>query len=1166
MSDMKFTKEQQEAIDTRKKEILVSAAAGSGKTAVLVERIVLMLLHDHVSLENLVVLTFTNAAAAQMKERIRERLQTLLPTVTAEQQVFIQKQILLLPIANISTFHAYCIKTLRNYYQFVDLSPKFKIIEENMLVLLKEEALNQTLESILEQAKEYQILLDTFVTGNKLQRLEKIILEIYEKTRSYAFIDAWRKQALAYTNDDKAIKVITNAYINHFFQTLKDWKEQLSYLATIIPEFPKNQEGIFSVIEQLEYVSLQTYQQAMLSLQAIIFPKWASIKKDVATEMSKNAHSEFGRIKKEYTKFVKQLYTVEEIVEQQKQNHIVLKQLLLAVALFEQNLKALKEQKDFVDFSDLEHYMIALLTTHPEVRTNAASQITEILVDEYQDTNEVQDTILKLLHNEDNRLFMVGDIKQSIYRFRLADPTIFLDKKQKYQQQQSDDQQLILLNKNFRSSDTILSTVNSIFDTLFQLDIKYNDEERLYLGNTAYLNESSYYTKWHFFEQNENVHSLQTTDEKKAITIVNEIVRLVNKEKIYDEKQEQYRPITLNDIAILFRSRGSQLIYYLEQKLSEAMISYTSENDKGYFDAVEVNVVLALLNVLENPYNSIALLAYLRSPICQITDEELYQIAQLYRQEKGNDTDKYYFYFVYYMEQKHDALATKLQKIEQQLILFRERLSVNTLANVLPEIYQQTYYYNFVAALPNGNVRCANLDILVQLAKKQEELGKNGLYSFNKYIRNLQKNNRDFALAKVENEMTEAVQLMTIHKSKGLEFPIVFLIDLDKKFNEQDLRANYQMSKEFGLGLQYRNITQHTRYKTWHYEMIAQQIAYDMKAEELRVLYVALTRPMQHLHLFLDMVETKKQLQTEQDILSLTNYGTALRTIFEMQQQHFTTWSAQYENIEDSLQLHQIHLNTENKSGDEKQVTTEIPFAEKRKIIQKMQARYKYQDFQNYAQKQTVTELKSRLSMLETVDTPINELIMTNAVQSKEINQELYQKTPTFMQSIKEISPLEKGTLYHFILQCYDWQYFPDVPAYLNALVEQKMITAPEMQCLSIGHIEQVIHKIKSEFLDNEYKIIGQELPFSFAYKAKDIYGDALLSDETLLVQGKIDLLLAKDKNFVIIDFKTDKLISGQTAALLEKRYAKQMFLYKEAVKKFYETDNVSAKIYAIFG
>jgi len=1164
MSKVLFTLEQQQAIEAREQEILVAAAAGSGKTAVLVERIITLVLNERIDITKLVILTFTNAAAAQMRRRLRDRLEALMEHVGESEKEFLQKQVLLLPVAHISTFHAYCMSILRNYYQFAALSPHFKIIEENSLSLLKEEALAQTIEAVLENKKDHAHVLDYFVVGNKLQRLETIIGEIYDKTRSYAFVDTWVQKAIGFTHDDEMIKQFIESYIVSYYQQLNVWSRQLHEMEYALNDFQKNKEVVVQLIVALKQFSMIPYEASIMQLRLLQFPKWPAIKKADATPESAKAHDLFGKLKKEMMQYSEQNATPDEIAHEQRTLAPIVSGLLVIVQMYGENLTKLKEARDVLDFSDVEHKLVALLTTNETLRHDIAQNIAEILVDEYQDTNEIQDTILQLLKDDDNRLFMVGDIKQSIYRFRLADPTIFLKKKEQYEGNVAPNgKRLIILNKNFRSSGNILSTVNTVFTSLFKLDIQYPAEEQLYIGDATAKSHHSNYTKWHFFTEKpgKDISQIQTIEEKKATAIVNEIIRLVEEEQIFDPALGGYRSVQLSDIALLSRTRNSKLMTYVEQKLEEGQIHYSLENDKGYFDAVEVNVILALLQVLENPYNSLAFLATLRSPICAITDEELLVIAEAYRQSPMVETDKFYSYVSHYIANHENDLANRLAAVLQQFTSLRNKLTVMPVSEVLEVAYQMTKYYNFVGTLPHGHVRQLNLDMLVSLARGHEARGKNSLLQFNKYMKNVQKNERDFAVAKPKGKSEDTLSMMTIHKAKGLEFPIVFLIDLDKKFNEQDVRTPYQLSKEYGLALQYRDLEQKIRYKTQHYQFIARQVAFDMKAEELRVLYVALTRPMQQLHLFLEESEDFKALETTADILNLHSYGEALASVYERTHGEHAKWHREDISLKSIVRSKQL-LGAAPVEATEPEETSALTKAEMQAIHKKMNMTYKYHNFENYLQKHTVTELKDRLLAREATPTDLRDPL---AEKTPKLSKKVYEEIPQFMQT-DGLSPLEKGTLYHFILEHYPWDELPTVQAHLKNMVMQSLLTEEDIQYIQPERVYKMVRELHADYLAKGFEIVAQELPFAFTHEAKALYNEPLFTNETLLIQGKIDMLLRKGDSFVVIDFKTDALRTNETLAQLNDKYENQLFFYREAVRKAYETEDVKTKIYAIFG
>lgn len=1173
---VQFTAQQEEAIITRVGEVLVSAAAGSGKTAVLIERIVSIILIDRVAVDQLVVLTFTNAAATQMRERLRARLQKALQEQPKDAS-YIKRQLLLLPAAHISTFHAFCIQILRNNYQYTKLSPTFKVGEENEMSLLKEATLDTVLEELFEEKDpNFMLLANSFVTGVRIQELRKIILSVYEKSRAFSHPQQWREQALEWVRNEVYIKKLIMLHQEDIQKKLSNLMSELANCQLLLSGFPKNQAACDYFSEQLYTIQEHIagdMNTVKTQWETIDILKWPTIKKDEKTAETELAHQVYTKLKKQYQKMADSLYTDAQISEQQAKTQPTVEALLLAVTRFEQLFSTEKQQKDIADFSDLEHYMIQLLEEHELVRLTVSEHITEILVDEYQDTNGVQDTIIYALKRKENRIFMVGDLKQSIYRFRLADPTIFMHK-QKLFAENSPENQLILLNKNFRSTSTILETVNTICEPLFQLDIEYTDSNRLYHGNLSYQPADDLETTWHIFAEvakDQFAEQFTTEEEQKALYITRQVQELVQNRKIFDLKTGDYRAITLDDIAILFRNKTTTLVQAIEQAFEKYGIHYSSAIDKGYFDAAEVNNVLALLTVLDNPYNTISLLAYMRSQLCFFSDEELVEIKML-ASDACEKNAEFYEYLLYIISTKNESeLALKIDRMLQQLEHFREKLMVMPISRVIRYIYEETVYYELVATLPNGHVRQANLDILCSLAKSREQLGMNSLRSFNRYMKNLQKNNRDFAIAKQKESREASIEMMTIHKSKGLEFPIVFLVDVDRRFNKQDSRAPYQMSEDEGLALRYTDLEKKIRYKTWHYQYIAQQQAMADIAEQLRVLYVALTRPMQQLHLFLDET-TKEYVQAwrEEDVLNMQSFGEGLSYAYQvMATKKDLNWQTK---IVDLTTLEgTMPQQLQKETGQQVDAVTE---ADVLQLLAKIQEKYKYENLQQYAQKQTVTEIKRRedekneeqpFSFEKHLDAPIQGRF--GAPRRVEENLKLSEEVPSFMKQEQVISALSRGTLYHFILQQYQWKKPQKVEKMLEEMLAVGIITKQEQDILNTQKIEAIIQHIQETYLDNNYQIAGKEVPFSLKYNAEELYGDNLgFHEEQLLVQGKIDLLLVKDEEYLIIDYKTDSLRKNQNEADLTKKYERQLSLYEMAVKKFYNTDKVTSKIYAIFG
>ncbi|MGL5043168.1 MAG: UvrD-helicase domain-containing protein [Culicoidibacterales bacterium] len=1157
--EMRFTAQQSQAISTRTPEVLVSAAAGSGKTAVLVERIISIIVEDGITIDRLVVLTFTNAAATQMRQRLKKRLQEQLKETTGR-KAFVRKQLLLLPAANICTFHAFCINVLRNNYQYIGLSPTFKIADENEMALLKQEVLQEVLEiAFTEQTQHFVAFASAYITGVRLQEFHQLILAVYEKSRAFVHPQKWRKQAINWLAEEDYLAKLVAAYQQYVINEVRGGQTFFKKNLELLTNFEKHYalfENIIEAFEQVIYLLNADFLAGMDQLSLFDFNKWPAIKKDDKTVQTETLHEAFNKVKKGHKKLVSTAYTADQIGAQQEQLLPFVEQLLCCVNDFEASFLAQKQAKDIADFSDLEHYMIQLLEQYPDVCDQIAAGITELLVDEYQDTNAVQDTILYALKNQGNRIFMVGDLKQSIYRFRLADPTIFMEKQQLFGSHNNQKQELILLNKNFRSTATVLDTINQICQPLFKLDIDYDEGNWLYHGNMGYQKEMDLPTKWHFFDienYDERANIIQTIEETKADYIISQVLNLVNNETIFDIKKNHQRPIVLSDIAILFRNKTSKLVKAIEQSCQRNNIQYSSAVDRGYFDAIEVNNMLCLLAAIDNPYNTIELLGFMRSPLSFFTDGDIVKIKQVACEQIGEQI-AFYSYITWYVEQFAESkLALKLEQMLETLAEFRLQCNINPLSKVLRYIFEQTSYDGFVGSMEDGEIRLANLEVLCSLAKNREQIGANGVRSFIKYMANLQQNNRDFAIAKKSYENTEALELMTIHKSKGLEFPIVFLVDLDKKFNKQDSRAIFQMTQQEGIALRYSDNITKTRTKTWHYDMLVKRQAEEELAEQLRVLYVGLTRPMQQLQLFMDCpTKTEYSMLEKAEILEMKSFAEALNYAYSLKKADFISITV---DLTDDF-TSQTQPNADQKGEVIKHRTAEV---ELKVNIDKLTKTYKYNNLQNFAQKQTVTEIKRQT---EEVDLPRQlELIVQTENQALELT-----AIPAFLQKDMSISPTELGTLYHLVLQRYDWEKSEPLEDLLSTFVSNGIISEEQKGYLDTKRLVKMIERIKIDFLLNGYRIFAKELPFSMEYPAQDLYGQKeQFTTEKILVQGKIDMLLVKENKYVIIDFKSDTVKIKNKEEYLAVKYSKQLELYKHAIASYFIDCEVETKIYAIF-
>lgn len=1151
MGNVQYTKEQQRAMQTEAKEILISAAAGAGKTAVLIERIFQMIKNKNVSLKEIVVLTFTKAAAIQMKQRLRKKLQDAIHQAQDEtDKKLFTEQLLALPFSQVSTFHAFCIQILRQEYHVLGISPTFKIGDDNEVFLLQQEAFEQALEYfIINYPNQMQYIGDAYIRETSIHEFKELIFGIFFQIQSFASFEEWEKQIYYFYQTDEGHETLFQLYVLQMKEKISQIQKEFNDCYHLFLGFDKNQEHINTCLQQLDNIlkNITTdFSWAMQQIQHFEFGRLPSIKKDEATEDTENAKTLYTKIKKEMKKNFSLFYTKEVLSEQQMMLIPLVDAILLFLNIFQEQYTTLKGEKDILDFSDLEQYTLTLLKNYPDIRKKIGEQIHEVLVDEYQDTNDVQESILRYLKTENNHLFMVGDVKQSIYRFRFAEPRNFIEKSHKFSLL-DDKKELILLNKNFRTRDTLLRGINAIFTQLFREEFEYTADQHLIYGNLSLAKTEDIEMFWHFFSHS----TLETKDktfvsEKKVHYILTEIIYQLNFGVIHEGKIT--RNVRLNDIAIIFRNKNTRLLKILEKELETLYIPYTNFSDKGYFDAIEVNNVLSLLSILHNPYDDIAFLGVLRSPLIFISDEHLLHIKEHYL--KKHETQAPYFTMAqFYVQTENDHLKIKLENMLNLLQNFRDFSNIHNIAQTIQFIFSQTYYDAYVSRLPNGKVRKANLDVLYKLALHAEQLGFKTLRAFNHYMKGLQKHQRDFPIAQPK-EGKEILQMMTIHKSKGLEFPIVFLIDLDHQFNMQDARSVYQVDKNYGLGLRYTDNEKKIRYRTWFYDYLQNKKRAADLAEEVRVLYVALTRGVHQLHIFLDTPEENKKIDHLNMAKSLGD---------------FLRYAYNYGDYTDMIQQKMIDITTikpleitsflsftnRNTSGKEIEQKT-IDF-----YIESMKRQYTYKYLNVVSQKMTVTELKN----LNNQNFDENYQKKVKALQNNE--QKIKLPTPSFIQAEK-LSPTERGNLYHYLLQHYPFEKDIDLNLYIREHLNKEYINLIQYEAIDPNILKHVIYYVKN-YLDQGYCIIGREIAFSMQYLAKNVYPNIIFNqDEKILIQGKIDLVLQREDTFLILDYKTDIIENKNKQAILKQRYQQQMELYCEAIKKLYLTDKVIYELISV--
>ena len=1181
----KWTNEQLSAITQKGNNILVAAAAGSGKTTVLVERIIRKIINDNVDIDKILVVTFTNAAASEMRERILTALYKQIDEDPLNQRL--RKQIVLLNKASICTIDAFCLDIIRNNFFEIGASSNFRIADNTELELLKQEAIEETFEELyLENDDEFNKLIELYAGYKDDENLKNIILKIHNYIQSAPFPEDWLEEQIEKFNMSNIEdfsqtewgKIILKNFrdeVLNSIQILESSKHQLD----MITELSKFSLVVADDINQLKFLeqNWDNWERAYEIANNLKFKTWPTDKK-VVSNLKEDTKKARDNVKKRISKAVSQtfIYNTEEAVEDINAMYPILKKIKDVTLKFMEKFSEKKSNKNIMDFSDIEHYALKILLKKDEngiyqkteVAKKYEEKFNEIAIDEYQDSNLVQEYILTSISNEKN-IFMVGDVKQSIYRFRQAKPELFLDKYQKYGLEPNEYGQKIKLFKNFRSRENILDTTNLIFSDIMSADfgeIEYDESEYLNLGatyeepteNVEFAGKTELDIIDLKKEENEdgeeieedNSSELLEKTEIEAKFVANRIQKLIkSKYQVYDRKTG-YRDITYKDIVILLRATSNTANVF-EKELLNLNIPVFSDQAENYLESIEIRTITSLLKIIDNPYRDIPLVTVMRSIIGDFTDNELIEIRLT--QNEG------YFYD----SLKEAKASPKIDgKLKEKVINFLDKLNkwreeerYLPLNEFIQKIYEETDYYNYVRLMPNGQVRKANLKMLLDRAKDYEKISFKGLFNFIRYLEKVKSSNSDLSSAKVIGENENVVRIMSIHKSKGLEFPVAIISRTDKKFNQKDLNESILLHQDIGFGMQYINYDRKIEYTTATKEAIKIKTKEESIAEEMRILYVALTRAKEKLIItgvendFTKSIEQKKELL---EIYEKENYK--INHLVLKKYLSYLEWIElvylNHQDIENQITLNKIAkkdvLKAEENQEEQEKRNIELPEKiDYEKINEILNWQYKYKEMTNIQSKMSVTKIKE---------------LKNNDTQK----QQHIEIKPKFMLDKTKVSSAERGTIIHLILQKLDFtkEYSKEELAqFVNNLCTKNIITQIQKDSINIEKIYQIIN---TQFIKNlkNAKEIKKETPFYTYINTKEIYNTQ--NSENILVQGIIDLYYINQQNEVIlVDYKTD-YVEGSGEELIDK-YKVQLEIYKKALEESLKEKVKHVYIYSIY-
>lgn len=1205
---MEFTREQELAVRLRDKDILVSAGAGAGKTRVLISRMAEMILdeNDPIPVDSFLVMTFTNAAADEMKERITEELNQRLER--DPDNYYLRKQVRMIHHADIFTVHSFCNRLIRIRFNEIGMDPSFRIGEEGELFLLRQKAMEDVLEGAYSSGREsFLSLVEAYAPGKDDRVLETLIDNTYRFSRGFPDIDGWFSEFL------NSAKQLGNADGLNRSAVLQDivkkakriLLEQQQNIETCLELFEEEDgperfyEGILNDKDILEMLlSLEEYDElynVLKDLSVSSLPQGTKQEKEwIYLDDIKESHQTLKNTLKELRErdF---LFSTEAICRENRILYPYLEELLNLTRDFSNLYFQMKKEKNVFDFDDLEHLALEILVESYDengraIPSETAKQLSNkyktIFVDEYQDTNLVQETIINVIWNpEINHLFVVGDVKQSIYRFRQARPDLFLDRYNRYQQLESDSEVSIELRDNFRSTPNVLRFCNDLFSHLMKKDfggVNYDDRVALRSGDGSPM--ANY--------KDLSEVMLLVDDEEKAVSangwneLEAEAVMVAGRIRELAEEGFSYK-----DMVILVRS-GSKWGETLEEFLTKAGIPAISENKTGYFQTREVHLVLNYLSIVDNVYQDIPMASVLLSSIGRLNEEELTRLKILIAPPNRGDYSLYDLIKLYLIEGTDERLKKKLEEFLELLLYFRRRKKEMPLHMLLWEIYQKTGVYDAVQLLPEGKKRKENLLMLLQKAEEYEKTVFKGLFYFIRYIDQLKSYEIDLAEASGEDNGMDAVRIMTIHKSKGLEFPVVFVCGLSGQFNLMDGNQKVLFHPELGVGMEYVDLATRTHHPSMMKKKIKEQMTKETLEEELRILYVAMTRAQRKLIL----TGTVKGKMIDYNYSAKLSRGASLSDRCFMdwllpvvwqhpdyqqfvasriadedrKQPEINEEQASYLKIR-LVHYHELDQEMEEKKPDRSRNTMSLDqFMEQREmqedisVIQKsFEYEYPFKEATVRKRKYSVSELK-KIAMTPIpsengVDTAADEMSVLGKIESI--------PKPAFLKE-EEAEPrgADRGTIIHKIMELLPFGEMNSKKALFDAL---ELIKKKYPPATTIS-LKPVYESLEEFFFSDNGEVFREmdrngcfykELPFTVGLPANVIEPDSE-NQEIVVVQGVIDACGEAEDGLWLLDYKTDRIFPGEERVLLD-RYEKQMLYYKLALEQVMEKEVKYIYIYS---
>ncbi|MFT8871733.1 MAG: helicase-exonuclease AddAB subunit AddA [Sporolactobacillus sp.] len=1217
----KWTEAQLRAMTAAGHDVLVAAAAGSGKTAVLVERIIRKITAPdrQTSIDRLLVVTFTKAAAAEMRERIGKALEQQLAAAPGD--LYLRRQQALLAKAPIMTLHAFCHSVIHDYYYLLDIDPGFRLIDEIEAALIKEEVFDGVIEKKYADASDdFFQMVDCYSGDRSDQDIQSLVYRLYDFSMSHPHPRAWLNSIVESYRAGQAFDAQPwagelKACIK---SALADTRSALGEALTIC-----RQPGGPS-----EYAEILTEEQ--VQLERLPKPEetaWDDLRAAVrAFTFKKLPPCRDKSVDKAFQKAVKRLRDAAKKNMEELQNswfcqdaascigeleamRVPVTALCRLVADFTAAYHEEKQEKGLLDFSDLEHECLRILRDPAadawqekpsEAALHYQARFAEVLIDEYQDTNRVQEAIIRLITRDEGsggNLFMVGDIKQSIYGFRLAEPTLFLEKYRRFAAAESSGEK-IDLSSNFRSRHEVIDATNFIFRQVMDRNVggvAYDRSAELICGASYPALDAP--ADLEIIDRSESAETDAEADVDRdalaveAGAIADRIAAMIGGEngayQVFDRIKGGMRAIAFRDIAVLTRAAGSTAAVLLEALSARNIPAYT-QLSKGYFDTIEISVMLAALQLIDNPYQDIPLASVLRSPMFRFSSDEL---AVVRTAEREHD---FLSALLHYCSVHTDDLSERLSAFLDQLESWREAARSRSVAQLIWQIYRDSGYFDYVGGLMGGTQRQANLKALYDRARQYERTSFRGLFRFLRFIERLRESGGDMGEARALSEQADVVRIMTIHKSKGLEFPVVFIAGMGRKFNMRDTSAPVLLHPQFGLGTRHIDPKVRTSTPTLPYLVMKARIRSDALAEEMRILYVAMTRAKEKLIL---VASSDRLEQAAAQWSSAVNCSGWLLPAYQRRAAgSFLDWigpclirhraaavlrggvdgrAADQEIAGDASQWrilivpagavhadpavdHEADRLKIERVKNLQPVPVSSGFADE--VARQLNWTYPNSDAARHMAKQTVTELKSQHMYFSDAEAdPLGEQPFLTVGSER----------PRFLQEGK-LSSAEKGTAVHLLMQHLDLRAVDSAHAIAEqarALAAQEVLTEVQARQINADAVAHFFQSDVGQDMRGSVQLV-RECPFSYAADSSLIYPSWSGAKESVLIQGVIDCLFKTSSGLTLIDYKTDHLSARLSAlseieAELRRRYRLQLLIYRRAVEAIWQQQVARVGLYA---